>query len=393
VGVFFDLEKAYDMTWKHGILKDLSKLGLRGNLPIFIDKFLTDRAFNVRVGSTLSYDVIQEQGVPQGSILSVTLFAIKINSIVECLSKDLDAGLYVDDFQICFSGQKMYTIERQLQNYLDDLDKWCNENGFKFSTSKTVCVHFCRKQKLHPEPELYLSGRKIPVVTQVKFLGLVFDNKLTFKPHIRQLKEKCKKALQLLRVVSHLDWGGDRKVLIQLYKSLILSKLDYGCFIYGSAPKSYINMLNPIQNEALRLCLGAYKTSPAESLEVEAGVLPLHIRREQLALQYVLKLKSNPSNPAYNCIFSSSAQILNQKFLNKPRTVPTLNIRLQEALDEINIRFDDIATAELPETPPWLFEPISVNWSLADNLKQIYLYGWEQTGFQSSQCSYLPESL
>ena len=133
-------------------------------------------------------------------------------------------------------------------------------------------------------------------------------------------------------------------------------------------------MLDPIQNEGLRLCLGAYKTSPAESLEVEAGILPLHIRREQLALQYVLKLKSNPSNPAYNFIFPSPEQQqtqlkLTEKFAAKPRTIPTLNIRLQEALDQVNIAFDDVAPVKLPKTPPWIFDQICVFWNLAENLK------------------------
>ena len=367
IGIFFDLEKAYDMTWRYGILKDLFNLGLRGNLPIFIEKFLDNRIFHVRVGSTLSYGVYQEQGVPQGSILSVTLFAIKINSIVKCLTKDIKASLYVDDFQICFSGKNMSTIERQLQLCLNKLDTWSYENGFKFSTSKTVCVHFCRQHKDHPDPKLKLSGKDIPVVSQVKFLGLIFDSKLNFKPHILQLKEKCKKALNLLRVVSHFDWGGDRKVMTQLYKSIILSKLDYGSFIYGSAPKSYIKMLDPIQNEGLRLCLGAYKTSPAESLGVEAGILPLELRREQLALQYVLKLKSNPSNPAYQCIFQPELS----EFASKPKTIPTLNLRLQEALDEVNINFDKIALNKLPETPPWTLEPICVFWNLAEHQKNI----------------------
>ena len=52
VAVFFDLEKAYDTTWKHGIMKDLHKLGLKGRLPLFIQNFLSDRTFNVRIGNT-----------------------------------------------------------------------------------------------------------------------------------------------------------------------------------------------------------------------------------------------------------------------------------------------------------------------------------------------------
>jgi hypothetical protein len=98
VSIFFDLEKAYDTAWKHGILKDLHESGLRGNLPIFISKFLQNREFQVRVGTSLSDFYSQEMGVPQGSILSPTLFSLKINSIVKCLSSDVDSSLYVDDF-------------------------------------------------------------------------------------------------------------------------------------------------------------------------------------------------------------------------------------------------------------------------------------------------------
>ena len=66
VAVFFDLEKAFDTTWKHGILKDLHGLGMRGNLPLFVRAFLNNRSFQVKVGSTLSDPLDQEEGVPQG---------------------------------------------------------------------------------------------------------------------------------------------------------------------------------------------------------------------------------------------------------------------------------------------------------------------------------------
>ena len=74
VTIFFDREKAYDTTWKNGILVDLWDLGFRGHLPRFIQSFLCERSFKVRVGSTLSELHEQEMGVPQGSILSPALF-------------------------------------------------------------------------------------------------------------------------------------------------------------------------------------------------------------------------------------------------------------------------------------------------------------------------------
>ena len=113
VAAFFDLEKAYDTTWRYGIMNDIHKLGLRGRLTTFIESFLADRTMQVSVGSTLSDLYDQEQGVPQGGVLSTTLF--KNNDIVKCLDNLTDCSLYVDEFCICFCSKSMRTIERHLQ--------------------------------------------------------------------------------------------------------------------------------------------------------------------------------------------------------------------------------------------------------------------------------------
>ena len=112
---FFDIEKAYDKTWRYGILKDLLNLDFRGNLPIFIKKNLTLRRFQERIGSTLSDFYFQEEGVPQGSVLSVTLFSLKINSILNQLPHTVHGNLYVDDLNIFCQGKDMRYTERQLQ--------------------------------------------------------------------------------------------------------------------------------------------------------------------------------------------------------------------------------------------------------------------------------------
>ena len=132
MGVFFDLEKAYDTTWKHGILQNIHEMGLRGRLPIFIEKFLANRTFSVRLGTALSERVDQEMGVPQGCVLSVTLFGIQIN-ITKHLRNDLDFCLYVDDFVMCYRSRLMATTERKLQQAMNTLETCSTENGFRFS--------------------------------------------------------------------------------------------------------------------------------------------------------------------------------------------------------------------------------------------------------------------
>ena len=129
-----------------------------------------------------------------------------------------------------------------------------------FPIRKLQFVHFCQLRKIHDDPELYLYGSLIPVVDDFNFLGLIFDRKLTFIPHIKYLKAKCLKALNFLKVLSHTNWGADRTVLLRLYRSLIRSKLDYGSIVYGSARKSYLMMLDTVHHQGLRLALGAFQS-------------------------------------------------------------------------------------------------------------------------------------
>ncbi|GFV76546.1 probable RNA-directed DNA polymerase from transposon X-element [Trichonephila clavipes] len=160
VSIFFDIEKAYDRTWRYGILRTLFNFGLRGNLPIFIQNFLNVRTFKVRLGDTLSASFLQAEGVPQGSILSVTLFICHISPILNVLSPSIQASFYVDDLQISCEGSDMRMIERQLQTAVNNILKWCDTNGHSISASKSCCVHFCRKRGIHPDPEIRQQKKK-----------------------------------------------------------------------------------------------------------------------------------------------------------------------------------------------------------------------------------------
>ena len=370
VAVFFDFEKAYDTTWKYGILRDLHELGVKGRLANFLESFLAERSFQVRVGSTLSDTFRLSQGFPQGSILSTTLFNIKINSIMNCLDPKTDGSLYVDDFCMCYRSKSMRTIERHLQQCINRIEDWALHNGFKFSKSKTQCVHFCQLRKVHDDPELYLYGSLIPVVEDFKFLGIIFDCKLSFIPHIKYLKAKCLKALNLLKVLSHTNWGADRTVLLQLYRSLIRSKLDYGSIVYGLARKSYLMMLDTVHHQGLRLALGAFRTSPVESLYVEAEEPSLYLRREKLALQYALRLAANPSNPTFRVTFAPHiSQDLIDLYDSKPNAIRSFGLRIAPLLTSANIDKEQIETHSVSEIPSWCIRKPIIDSSLHSEKK------------------------
>ena len=105
--------------------------------------------------------------------------------------------------------------------------------------------------------------------------------------------------------------------------------------VYGSARKSYLHMLDPIQNQALHLCLDAFRTSTATSLHVEANEMPMELRRRLLASQYSLKIRSNLSNPARNCAFKERFTKL---FDKRPNQIRPLGLRIKTDLSAIGFK-------------------------------------------------------
>ena len=299
VAVFFDMEKAYDKTWRYGILRTLHNFGLRGFLPLYIKNFLSRRTFRTKVGNIYSPAYVQEEGVPQGSVLSCTLFSIAINGILSVLPPDVRGSLYVDDFMIYCAGPRLAGLERKLQLAITRISRWALDRGFKFSTSKTTCVHFSRSRGLHPEPSLMLQGQPIMCRDSARFLGLILDSRLRWSEHVKDLKTRVTKRLAILKCLSHTTWGADRVMMMRLYHASVRSVIDYGCLLYGSASSACLRTLEPVHNSAIRLISGAFRSSPVVSLCAESGDPPLFIRRFQLHMQFFLRSSRFPASASF----------------------------------------------------------------------------------------------
>ena len=353
IGVFFDLEKAYDTTWRHGIIKQFLDMGIGGKMIRFINAFLSDRYIKVKVGNKMSSLYKQEEGVPQGSVLSVTCFSVAINKIVEAVAPPVNCSLFVDDFVLYYTSYDALSACKQIQKAINAVSKWADSNGFKFSNNKTVAVRFTRRRQTEVVPTLTLKGTILPFEEEVKFLGVIFDKRLTWSSHIDYLKLKVKRSLNILKVVSGLYWGADKKTLLRLYDCVCRSKLDYACQIYSSACKSKLKELDVVHNQGLRICTGVYRTSPVESIYVDAGELPLDLRREELGLRFMARIKSSPENPSRKILGTC-----NSKVFNKPRSSKPFHVRLHEEVEVDNLKQQKIKKVSHSEVPPWFIPDI-----------------------------------
>ena len=196
------------------------------------------------------------------------------------------------------------------------------ENGFSFSNSKTVSLEF--HKGIGPMFPIItkLNQNEIPRVETFKFLGLTWDSKLTWKPHIVKLKAKCTQSLNLLKSVCNTEWGADTEVGMRLYRALIRSRIDYGSIVYGSASTQDLRTVETIANDALRIITGAFRTSPVSSMKVLVHEPPLDLRRDVLRCQYFYKIKHHIQSPAF---YSVVNQDLVHFFQQRGETAPVVH--------------------------------------------------------------------
>lgn len=361
IAICFDLEKAFDMTWRYYIIKTLHDYGLNGNILAFCRNFLEERRFRVRYNGIYSSTMDQQNGVPQGSTLSVTLFLVAINNVASRIQTPVKISLFADDLTLYCKGRNVNSIQGHLQSSIEHLVEWTKQTGFKFSLTKTNAIHFTRQNLPNQKPRLTLRNHDIKYVDHIKLLGMVFDKKLTWSSHLEALKNDCKAKLNIMKALANHEWGADTTCLLQIYKAVIRSRIDYGSIVYMSAKSVHLNPLNVIQNNAIRIATGAFVTSPTAKVLCNVNEPPLSDRRKLLSLTYATTVASNPQNPVYQYVFSNRFHSI---YNANPRLPQPFHRRLSLMLQNLNIQFPPIILKSFSEFPPWTFYTPNIKFDL-----------------------------
>lgn len=176
--VALDIAKAYDTTWRPRILEKLRNILCNGNMFNFLKDFLSDRSFQVKINNYLSPSFNQQNGVPQGSTILVTLFLIAINDICDKIKFLVQSTVIADDLNIFCRDRNLNSIQPAIENTLNSLMEWSAKTGFTFSAPKSRCILFTRSRKDN-KLEIQLNNMSIPFTRSLKILGIIFDNKNT----------------------------------------------------------------------------------------------------------------------------------------------------------------------------------------------------------------------
>lgn len=112
------------MVWRNRVLKIIQECGINGKMFLFLQNFLNNRTIEVKAHNKLSNSYLTENGLPQGLVISVTMFLLAINNIFKEIPKPTKHLLYADDCHIYWNGQDIKTKVEILQQALNILQSW-----------------------------------------------------------------------------------------------------------------------------------------------------------------------------------------------------------------------------------------------------------------------------
>ena len=284
------MEKAFDKVWKDGLRLKLRKNEISGCMYRCLCQYLENRKARVQLNGCYSRKKTLREGVPQGGVLSPTLFLIYINDIMKDMHPRIQGAMYADDLVLWRAEESIYVVNNRIQQALDVLYEWTKRWMVRLNADKTTYSVF----SLSPNQKkvvLKINGECLKQELSPTYLGITFDRRLTWKSHIEKAEKKAKTRLTIVRKLAGSKWGADMKTLNKAYVGNVRPALEYGIATWGNAAKSNLDRLTKVQNQATRIMTGAIKSTPVKDLESITGIQPLCDRRAMKMLVQDAKFK------------------------------------------------------------------------------------------------------
>lgn len=308
VGVCLDVCGAFDNVLLDVLHRKLLQIGIPRKLASFITNLLLTRKIQIQVVNSPSLERMVSKGLPQGSVLSPILFNIYTFDLHRSMHPSCKILQYADDLFIYISGVFISFLEEVINMCMKNLNIWLMNHGLEISPSKSNVIVFSRK-RVTPHIRVLINNSILPNQTQIRFLGVILDSKLTWNPYVNFIINKCQAGLNTLRAVSRVWWGSHPFTQKLFYNAYVRSHLDYASFLIEPTSKKNLLRLDRIQSQSLRLILGAMRSSPINALQVEAAEAPLHFRRQFMADKFLFKCFRLSNHPLMNKITALSAQV------------------------------------------------------------------------------------
>ena len=274
VGVFVDFQKAFDTVNHKILLRKLDHYGIRGISNDWFSSYLSNRQQYVSINGINSEVKPMLHGVPQGSVLGPLLFLIYINDLNRCIRFSTTRH-FADDTNLLYvidrSKLRNRNPVRKLNIDLKLLNQWLLANKISLNATKTELIYFRGKRTPIPNAKIKLNGVQLFATDHIKYVGITFDEHLTFQRHIKLLNAKLKRANNLIAISRHYV---SKELLLQIYYGQFYSHLTYGCQLWGQNENNLEQTIT-LQKKAVRLISFAHYQATSSPLFKKLNLLKL----------------------------------------------------------------------------------------------------------------------
>ncbi|KAF2367561.1 Reverse transcriptase domain [Trinorchestia longiramus] len=282
------------------LIKNIYNTELHNNTKQWLANYLSGRQAYVHYSGKSSKTLNIPNGVPQGSVLSPTLFNLYMHDIPQP-PENIHIASYADDITITSTHSNTNTYSTQGQDYMDTITTWMNTNRPKIARTKSTATLLTSHNAVHQhKPTVILQNTTIPHTQTTKILGVTFNTSRSFSQHMDEVSEKCNKRLNTLRTLTGTNFGQDKETLTLIYKQYIRSVISYASLAWAPiASKTKLNKLQTIQNKGLKIITGSTRTSSTTHVHAETQVLTIQQHLDMRGTQFLASAINNPNSPCH----------------------------------------------------------------------------------------------
>ena len=373
---FVDLSDTYDMVNHRLLTQKLYNTTLDSQLCRVIQNLLSDRRFYVEPNNERSRWRIQKNGLPQGSVLSPTLFNIYTND--QPILDGTRSFIYADDLCVTAQYPTFKEVEQQIEEALGELTHYYRSNSLRANPDKTQVTAFhLRNREAKRSLQVSWNGVDLENTDTPKYLGVTLDRTLSYKTHIHNTKMKVATRNNILMKLANSRWGTNARTIRTTALALCYSTAEYAAPVWERS--AYAHLLNPELNQACRAITGCLRPTNVENLYLLAGIATPEIGRSVCARVERTKQVGRDTHslfghtPARSRLKSSRSFLTSVQPVHFPAKVVRVNEwkrRLEEKAHAglVNL-YEDLATGH---HSPWL------NWRCLNRLRTGYTCSKEQ---------------
>ena len=322
--LFLDIEGAFPNAVTSKLIHSMRKRGLPEQIVNFAKMMLEKRSTSLRFDDHISDPITLDNGIGQGDPLSMALYQYYNADILEIPNRPQEsAEAYIDDAILIATAktfEEAHEVLAEMMTRTGGMEEWSKSHNSSIEYSKLALIDFAHPRVKKPRPPLTLQNITIEPTQSAKYLGIVLDQNLKWTQQLASVRGKGSKWAVQIKRLTRPTWGltpnGARKLFVGVALPRILYGIDVWCTpIHGrnangrrKGSVAIVKKLASVQRAGALAVTGGYRTSPTDTLDAHAALLPIDLKIEKVCHDAITRIATLPQEHPLHKLIRKSAK-------------------------------------------------------------------------------------